>query len=88
MTRERFGQLFDLVDEVNRKVNANVSIEHGKRQDSVHIMMFYVDEGRTFFTEYGFEDYDVTNNDDDLVKAECFLRLLLASAEHCEVMRR
>lgn len=88
MTRERFGQLYDLVDAVNLKVKASASIEHCKLRDTVRIMLFYVDEPHTFYTDYGFDDYTITNNDDDLVKAECFLRTLLASAEHCEVMRR
>ena len=93
MTRERLNHLLDMVDEVNSKVNAAVSIEHGKYDDRIHITMFYArvngEATSVEFTDYKFgstHDF-IIHEDTDLIKGEAFMRLLLASAEHCEVMR-
>lgn len=94
MTRERLIHLLDLVDEVNDRCYVNAIMSHSAYDDELHISLFYASTKgcnlyRFFSTyPYGYESYNSTINDADLVKGEAFLRLLLASAEHCEVMRR
>lgn len=86
MTKERFSELFNLVDEVNKKVYAAVSLEHCKWNDRVHISLFYSQESRTFTNDKFTYDGCVLD-DADMTCAEAFMKLLLASAEHYEPMR-
>lgn len=93
MTRERFCHLLNVVDEVNSKVDVAASIEHGRFDDRVHITMFYAPvNGNVTSIEFtnssNFHTHDdIIYGDTDLIKCEAFMRMLIASAEHCEVMR-
>ena len=90
MKRERLNHLLDMVDELNEKAYVAASITHGRYEDSVHITIFYTETiSRTFTTYYiGYDSPDNTYNDKDLVKAEAFMRMLLAATQHCTAMRR
>lgn len=89
MTRERLNHLLDLVDELNEKLYVNASLEHSKLEENLHITMFYAGKGvsRVFNTYHiGYDSYDNTYADEDLIKGEAFMRMLLASAQHCPQM--
>lgn len=92
MTHERLLYLAHLVDRVNTEVNASAAIRYGKEEQSIYVLMRYVQMGRSygwhaFHSSDGYDTYESTNNDIELVKAECFLRLLLNSAKHYAPMR-
>ena len=90
ISKERLMYLIDLVDEVNEKVNAAVSLEHGKFQDDLYISLFYTvpREMRRFATGIAGASYSTTAYDDGLIKGEAFLKMLLREAECYEPMRR
>lgn len=92
MKRERLNHLLDMVDELNEKAYVSASLQHGKYSDDIHITIFYTGKDasmRTFTTyDIGYQAYNNTFNDKDLIKAEAFLRMLLAATQHCEAMRR
>ncbi len=89
MTRTRYLNLMDLIDEFNAQVNAVASISYGHDEESIHISMFYVDEYHSFTTDNCIPGwYNSTHGDTDLLKAEAFMRMLMQSAQFCEVMRR
>lgn len=92
MTKERLLYLSELVDRVNKEVNATVSLEYS-RYSSLHVTIFYCGRetaSRMFDEHEGIENRypDLTFGDTHLEKAEKFLRVLLASAEHYPPMRR
>lgn len=89
ISKERLMYLIDLVDEVNEKVNAAVSLGHGKFQDRLYIMLFYTEprELRLFATEIAGDSYSTTEYDDGLIKGEAFLKMLLREAECYEPVR-
>lgn len=87
MTRERFLRLYDLADEVNRKVDASVSVRHSRFSDDIFISLFYSNEVISFY-EDGYINPDLNMHEDpDFTKAEAFMRMLLESAKHCKEMR-
>lgn len=92
MTHERLLYLAHLVDRVNTEVNASAAIQYGKNDQSIYILMFYAKMGgdygwHAFHSSDGYSTYESTNKDTELIKAECFLRLLLNSAKHYAPMR-
>ena len=92
MTHERLLYLAHLVDRVNTEINASAAIQYGKNEQSIYVLMFYAkidnDYGwHAFHTSDGYDTYESTNHDTELMKAECFLRLLLNSAKHYPPMR-
>ena len=92
MTHERLLYLAHLVDRVNTEINATAAIQYGKNNQSIYISMFYAKMGgdygwHAFHSDDGWNTYESTNKDTDLVKAECFLRGLLRSAAHHPPMR-
>lgn len=92
MTHERLLYLAHLVDRVNTEINASAAIQYGKNDQSIYILMFYAKMGgdygwHAFHSSDGYSTYESTNNDTDLVKAECFMRMLLRSARFNERLR-
>jgi len=92
MTHERLLYLAHLVDRVNTEINASAAIQYGKNDQSIYILMFYAkmdgDYGwHAFHSSDGYSTYESTNNDTNLVKAECFMRMLLRSARLNERLR-
>ena len=92
MTKERLLYLAHLVDRINTEINASAAIQYGKNEQSIYVLMFYAkmdnDYGwHAFHTSDGYDTYESTNNDIELVKAECFLRMLLKSAKYHLPMR-
>ena len=93
MTTERIMQIINLADECNSKLYVGITYSHSKWSDDIHISMFYTaskdrpSEYRVFSTFY-IGPEDEVKNDTNLEKAEAFMRMLLATAEHCEEMRR
>lgn len=90
MTHERLLYLAHLVDRVNTELNVYADISYGRQyMNHLHISMFYVQPivSRSFWESEGCDNPTMTNNDTELMKAECFLRLLLNSAKHYAPMR-
>lgn len=92
MTHERLLYLAHLVDRVNTEINASAAIQYGKNDQSIYILMFYAKMGgdhgwHAFHSSDGYSTYESTNNDTNLVKAECFMRMLLRSARFNERLR-
>lgn len=87
MTRHRLIELINLVDDFNRKVYANATFSHDRYGDEIHITMHYCREGVCFTTCDGDTRRIIRYNDSDLVKAEAFMKMLMASAEHYEPMK-
>ena len=92
MTHERLLYLAHLVDRVNTEINASAAIQYGKNDQSIYILMLYAKMGgdygwHVFHSSDGYSTYESTNNDTDLVKAECFMRMLLRSARFNERLR-
>lgn len=89
MTDLRFLQLKALVDECSCKVNCLASLEHSVNEDNIFISMFWTDEYHGFTTNKNHENrYNSTQDDDDMTKAETFIRMLMRSADFYEGMRR
>jgi len=90
MTKERLFYLIHLVDRLNHEVDVASSISHEKFDDSIHITFFYVGEvvSHMFYVNTHTEStWEATHGDTDLVKAECFMWMLLNSAKHYAPMR-
>ena len=92
MTQERLLYLAHLVDRVNTEINASAAIRYGKKEQSIYVLMCYVQMGHgygwhAFHSSDGYDTYESTHNDTELVKAECFMWMLLNSAKHYAPMR-
>jgi hypothetical protein len=82
MTDLRFLQLKALVDECTSKVNCVASIQHSVCEDNIFISIFWADEYHSFTARdtYHVGGYNSTADDNDMTKAEAFMRLLMRSA--------
>lgn len=90
MTKERLFYLIHLVDSLNHEVDVAASISHEKFDDSIHITIFYGGEvvSHVFYVNsHSKSTWEVTYGDNDLIKAEAFMRALLRSAQYNPSMR-
>ena len=89
MTDLRFLQLKSLVDECTKKVNCVASIRHDVYEDNIFISLFWNDEYRSFTARNSncLNSYNSTEDDDNMTKAETFIRMLMRSAQFNKELR-